>query len=95
MDIRMNSKQTNPKYEGTRRSGFAPAFHTMTGKFSASLFLAFCTLSPQIIAAQASDPQPPAGEIRGAVTRITVQGDATALEGILVNLSADPRPIRL
>jgi hypothetical protein len=35
----MNSKQTNTKYEGAKRSGFAPAFHTMTGKFSASLFL--------------------------------------------------------
>ena len=84
----MNSKQTNTKYEGAKRSGFAPAFHTMTGKFSASLFLAVCTLFPQAIAAQASDPQSPAGEIRGAVTRINVQGDATALEGILVNLSA-------
>ena len=84
----MNSKQTNTKYEGAKRSGFAPAFHTMTGKFSASLFLAVCTLFPQAIVAQASDPQSPAGEIRGAVTRINVQGDATALEGILVNLSA-------
>ena len=84
----MNSKQTNTRYEVARRSGSAPAFQTATGKFSASLFLAVCTLFPQIIAAQVSDPQSPAGEIRGAVTRINVQGDATALEGILVNLSA-------
>jgi hypothetical protein len=89
----MNSKQTNTKYEGAKRSGFAPAFHTMTGKFSASLFLAVCSLFPQAIfpqavAAQASDPESTAGEIRGAVTRINEQGDATALEGILVNLSA-------
>src|SRR5580700_6958867 len=83
----MNNKR-NKKYEGAKPSGFAPAFHTMTGRFSASLLLAVCTLSPQTTAAQASDPEPPAGEIRGAVTSISVQGDATALEGVLVNLSA-------
>jgi hypothetical protein len=84
----MNSKQTNTKYEGAKRSGVAPAFHAMTGKFSASLLLAVCTLFFEATAAQASDPESPAGEIRGAVTRINVQGEAPALEGILVNLSA-------
>ena len=83
----MNSKR-NKKYEGAKPSRLAPAFHTMTGRFSSCLFLAVYTLSPQTIAAQASDPESPAGEIRGAVTSISVQGDATALEGVLVNLSA-------
>ena len=83
----MNSKRRNTRYEGATTSGFGPAFHTMTGRFSACLLLAACTLFPQAIAAQASDPESPAGEIRGAVNRINVQGDATALEGVIVNLS--------
>jgi hypothetical protein len=84
VDISMNSNQRNTKYEGEALR-VCPAF--LRGS-PPSLLLAACALFPTAIAAQASDPEPPAGEIRGAVTRINVQGDATALEGILVNLSA-------
>ena len=81
MEIRTNSNRRNTKYEGTERSGSAPALHTVAGKFSASLLLAVGTLFPEATAAQAAGPESPSGEIRGAVTGINVQGDATALEG--------------
>ena len=88
LEIKMNSKRRKTTYEGVRGCGFAPAFQTVAAKFSASLLLAVCGLFPVVAAAQASDPESPTGEIRGVVNRIDVSGDATALEGIIVNLSA-------
>src|SRR5271165_3517809 len=84
----MNSTRRNTTYEGVQGSGFAPAFHTVAGRFSASLLLAVCALIPVASAGQVSDPESPTAEIRGAVT---VSGDATALEGAIVNLSAGPQ----
>jgi hypothetical protein len=69
LDIRMNSKGRNTKWVGFKGSGFAPAFHTVAGRFSASLLLAVCTLFPVATAAQVSNPESPAGKIGAKVPK--------------------------
>ena len=57
-------------------------------KLCGFLLLAACTVFSDVLLAQASNPEPPAGEIHGTVTRIDVQGHATALAGIPLKLRA-------